>query len=158
LNFPGSTATLLYFTIVKCFVIVKPHKELSSFGFLHLAPASLHPINASSTGLRDICGFVCLFFLCALYFGFFLNRGKTVKYFPTKHTYVISRAVHTIELSFPLINLHLTSLPEAVSDPFVPPFKRCTLSGEHVCQSRAGHFTREVGRDVMENCAEAATG
>ena len=93
-------------------------------------------------------GSSAFFFLYALYFGFFLNRGKTVKYFPTKYTYVISRAVHTIELSFPLINLHLTSLPKAVSDPFVPPFKYCTPSGEYISHGRAGHFTRELSGDV----------
>lgn len=87
----------------------------------------------------------CIFFLYGLYFGFFLNRGKTVKYFPTKYPSVISRAVHTIELSFPLINLHLTSLPEAVSDPFVPPLKYCTLSGEHICHSGAAMRLENLG-------------
>lgn len=64
----------------------------------------------------------------ALDFAFSLNRDKTVKYFPTKPPHVISRAVHTIKLSFPSINLHLTSLPEALPHPLVPPLKPLVLS------------------------------
>lgn len=36
LNFPSLPVTVLYFTIMKHFIIVKAREELSSFGFLHL--------------------------------------------------------------------------------------------------------------------------
>lgn len=91
----------------------------------------------------------------ALDFAFFLNRDKTVKYFPTKAPHVISRAVHTIKLSFPSINLHLTSLPQALSDPLVPPLKPGALSGECLCHSGAGNIPGEPSGDAgMENWAE----
>lgn len=91
---------------------MKPRAELASFASLCL-PAGIfasHPRQAK----RHPC---LLLHFPALPFAFSLNRDKTVKYFPRKWPHVISRAVHTIKLSFPSINLQLTSLPQALPQP-----------------------------------------
>lgn len=109
LNSPASPATVLCFRGVKCLMWVKPRAALASFASLCL-PAGIftsHPRQAK----RHPCLFP------ALPFAFSLNRDKTVKYFPRKWPHVISRAVHTIKLSFPSINLRLTSLPQALPQP-----------------------------------------
>lgn len=131
---------------------MKPHQELATFGSLCL-PVGIfasHPCQAK----RHPC---LLLRFRALYFAFFLNRDKTVKYFPAKSPHVICRAVHTIKLSFPSINLHLTSLPQALSEPLVPPLQPGALSGECLCHSGAGHAPGEPSGEVgMENWAEFA--
>lgn len=136
---------------------MKPQEELASFGSLCLSAGMFasHPCQLCRAKRHPRLPLR----FHALYFAFFLNRDKTVKYFPTKSTHVISRAVHTIKLSFPSINLHLTSLPQALSDPVVPPLKPGALSGECLCHSGAGHVPGEPsGEGVMENWAEFALG
>lgn len=71
LNFPGSPATVLYFTIAKHSIIVKPHEELSSFGFLHLPAGKFESHRCKLCwAKRHLWILLHFFHICALFWFF----------------------------------------------------------------------------------------